>query len=289
LDLVQQRDDLSVELCALYNQTGAHEKALALVASRRFQPWEGGEGGPYGQWVRSHLLLGRQALSKGKAALASEHFLAALSAPENLGETKHMLANQSDVHYWLGRALAALGQPKQAAEHWLIAARFKGDFQEMSVRAFSEMTYYSAMSWRELGEGSKAEELLVELNTFGQNLGHAPARIDYFATSLPTMLLFEDDLKFRQGTTALLLQAQSNLGLGSKDKARNLLNTVLERDPNNPIASDLWAEASASNPDVSDVHGLHGNRNAASQARPNGKCTTPIAVKPVSPEPEVLS
>src|SRR6185437_3818417 len=28
-DLVQQRDDLSVELCALYNQTGRHEPALA--------------------------------------------------------------------------------------------------------------------------------------------------------------------------------------------------------------------------------------------------------------------
>lgn len=43
LDLVRQRDDLTVELCALYNQTGRHTDALALVSSRRFQPWEGGE------------------------------------------------------------------------------------------------------------------------------------------------------------------------------------------------------------------------------------------------------
>ncbi|MEI8292284.1 MAG: DUF5107 domain-containing protein, partial [Verrucomicrobiota bacterium] len=61
-DLVQQRDDLSVEICALYNQTGQHEKALNLVSARSFQPWEGGEGGPLGQWVRSHLALGRTAL-----------------------------------------------------------------------------------------------------------------------------------------------------------------------------------------------------------------------------------
>ena len=33
-----------------------------------------------------------------------------------------------------------------------LAAEFKGDFQEMSVRAFSELTYYSALSWRRLGK-----------------------------------------------------------------------------------------------------------------------------------------
>jgi hypothetical protein len=63
LDLVQQRDDLSVELCALYNQTGQPDKALALVSARNFQPWEGGEGGPLGQWMRAHLALGRTALA----------------------------------------------------------------------------------------------------------------------------------------------------------------------------------------------------------------------------------
>ena len=33
------------------------------------------------------------------------HFEEALTAPENLGEAKHVLANQSDIHYWLGIAL----------------------------------------------------------------------------------------------------------------------------------------------------------------------------------------
>ena len=42
--LVQQRDDLSVELATLYNHTGQPGKAVALLASRTFQPWEGGRG-----------------------------------------------------------------------------------------------------------------------------------------------------------------------------------------------------------------------------------------------------
>jgi tetratricopeptide (TPR) repeat protein len=239
LDLVRQRDDLSVELCALYNQTGQHDKALALVSARHFQPWEGGEGGPLGQWVRSQLALGRSAIQTGELSRAISHFRAALTAPLNLGEARHLLANQSDIHYWLGCALEKAGDKKAAREHWVAAARFKGDFQEMSVRAFSEMTYYSALAWEKLGQKAKATKLFRDLLAYAQKLQKTQANIDYFATSLPTMLLFDDDLQRRQETTALFLQAQARLGLGQKAQAKRLLNTVLQRDPNHALASDL--------------------------------------------------
>ena len=237
--LVQQRDDLSVEMCALYNQTGQHEKALTLVSTRNFQPWEGGEGGPLGQWVRAHLALGRQALRCSNMADAIRHFAAALTAPNNLGEAKHLLANQSDIQYWLGCALAANGDPKQARQHWLAAASFKGDFQEMSVRGFSEMTYYSALASEKLGQRAKAKKLFRDLLAYAQQLQKTKAKIDYFATSLPTMLLFDDDLQFRQETTALFLQAQAWLGFANKAKAKALLRKVLQRDPNHALAADL--------------------------------------------------
>jgi hypothetical protein len=53
------------------------------------------------------------------------------------------------------------------------------------------------------------------------------------------MLLFDDDLQFRQETTAHFLQAQAHLGLGQKAKAGLLLRTVLRRDPNHALAADL--------------------------------------------------
>lgn len=239
-DLVRQRDDLSVELCALYNQTGQPEKALSLVSKRNFQPWEGGEGGPLGQWVRSRLALGRTALKASEAASAVQHFRAALTAPQNLGEAKHLLANQSDTHFWLGCALEKCGGKKTAREHWLVAANFKGDFQEMSVRAFSEMTFYSALAWKKLGQPAKAEKNFRDLLAYAQQLQKSEAKIDYFATSLPTMLLFDDDLQFRQETTALFLQAQAQLGLGKKSTAKKLLQAVLRRDPNHALAADLF-------------------------------------------------
>jgi tetratricopeptide (TPR) repeat protein len=239
VSLVHQRDDLCIELCALYNQTGQHEIAAQLVASRKFQPWEGGEGGPLGQHVRAHLALGRLALANEDFDAARKHFEFALSSPANLGEAKHLLANQSDIHFWLGCALAALEDQAGARKHWLAAARFKGDFQQMSVRAFSEMTYYSALSLQKLGCPTQAKTLFRDLLACAQKLQKAPAKIDYFATSLPTMLLFDDDLQFRQATTAMFLQAQAQLGLDKKARAASLLKTVLRRDPNHALAADL--------------------------------------------------
>jgi tetratricopeptide (TPR) repeat protein len=185
------------------------------------------------------LALGQACLKARDNSEAAGHFSAALTAPKNLGEAKHLLANQSDIHYWLGCALAASGQNAKASQHWRIAATFKGDFQQMSVRAFSEMTYYSALSWEKLGQPAKAKKLFHELLAYAQKLQKSEARIDYFATSLPTMLLFEDAIQFRQETTALFLQAQARLGLGQRARAKGLLSAVLKRDPNHALAADI--------------------------------------------------
>jgi tetratricopeptide (TPR) repeat protein len=240
--LVAQRDDLTVEYCALLNQSGQHVEAIQLLAKRNFQPWEGGEGGPLGQHVRTQLAFGREALAHHDYPCAVSHFEEALTAPPNLGEAKHLLANQSDIHYWLGCALEASQEKQKAKQHWRMAANFKGDFQEMSVRAFSEMTFYSALAWKKLGQSAKAKKLLRDLLAYAKQLQKSEAKIDYFATSLPTMLIFDDDLQHRQETTALFLQAQARLGLGKKMAAKKLLSAVLKRDPNHALASDLMAE-----------------------------------------------
>ena len=164
-----------------------------------------------------------------------------MAAPENLGEAKHLLANQSDLHYWLGRALAAQGDAAAARAQWTAAAEFQGDFQAMTVRAVSELTYYSARALECLGRKREARRLLRDLLAAARTLARTPATIDYFATSLPTMLLFDDDLPARQQTTALFLQAQARLGLGQTTEASRLLREVLRRDPNHALAADFQA------------------------------------------------
>jgi tetratricopeptide (TPR) repeat protein len=239
--LVARRDDLTVELCSLLNQTGRPAEARALLAARRFQPWEGGEGLALAQHTRAHLLLGREALARGRAGSALEFFEQARSAPENLGEARHLLANQSEILFWIGEGRAAAGDEAGAREAWAAAASFRGDFREMSVRVYSELTYFSALSLRRLGRAREAKALFRALLDHAGELARTPATIDYFATSLPTMLLFEDDLQARRGTEARFLRAQALLGLGRVKQARALLKEVLRRDPGHALAADLLA------------------------------------------------
>jgi hypothetical protein len=66
-----------------------------------------------------------------------------------------------------------------------------------------------------------------------------PAKVDYFATSLPDLLLFDDDLAERQHTRALLLQAFACAGRDELAGARRLVEQVLDTDPNLAAAQDL--------------------------------------------------
>ena len=240
--LVHLRDDLSVELCSLYNQLGEHDSALRIMSTRKFQPWEGGEGLALGQYVRTQVSLGRLALTAGEPYPAQTHFQAALDTPENLGEARHLLANQSDVYYWLAEACSAKGDIGEAEKYWNEAASFTGDFQEMSVRLFSEMTYYQAKSLQRLGRDSDARELLEGLREYSVSLKNSTAKIDYFATSLPTMLIFETDLQKRQEIQAAFLGAQAELGLGNTAESSRLIADVLREDPNHQLAADFLGE-----------------------------------------------
>jgi tetratricopeptide (TPR) repeat protein len=232
--LVAQRDDLSVELASLYNQAGEPEKALDVLRSRQFQPWEGGEGLTIAQYVRAYLALGRRALMTGDPAGATRAFEAALENPPHAGEAKHPLANQSNIYYWLGIAWEARGEEARAGGWWRKAAAAMEDV--------SEMTYYSALALRRLGEEDASERLLRQVVAHARQLSHQPANIDYFATSLPTMLLFHEDLEARKNITAAFLEAQGRFGLGDRKRARPLLNRVLKLDPNHAMAVDLREE-----------------------------------------------
>jgi tetratricopeptide (TPR) repeat protein len=242
LDLVSQRDDLTVELADVYNQTGQPHRAAALFRNRRFQPWEGGEGAALGQYVRTQVALGLKAIEGGDAKRACILIEAALHPPENLGEAWHLLANRSNVYYWLGVACEARDDHTSARGWWTKAAETSGDFQQMSIRPFSEMTYYSADALKQLGRPMESRRLLRVLLRYARQLARTEPRIDYFATSLPAMLLFSDDVAKRNSINALFLEAQAALALGYAKRGHRLLSRVLQLDPSHAKAADLEAE-----------------------------------------------
>ncbi len=241
-DLVRQRDDLSVEQAELHNQTGNPAAARSLLDSRRFQPWEGGEGRVLGQHVRTQLSLGRRALKDRDPVRARACFEAALVAPDNLGEAHHLLVNLSNVYYWIGIAARAAGDVDAAKRHFQAAADREGDFQQMAVEPYSEMTFFSALAARELRQAARQRRLLSGLLEYARSLRKKPATIDYFATSLPTLLLFEDDLSLRQRIRADLLEGLALLGLGKRRAGVARLHEVLAADPNHELAMDVLAD-----------------------------------------------
>ncbi len=233
------RDDLTLEFATLLNQTGRPQEALRLLTSRIFQPWEGGEGLVLAQFVRSNLLLGRQALLQNDPIRARRFFEAVFSPPQNLGEAKHLLANWSDVFFWIGVSYADEDRSADAVHAWQLAARQSGDFQQMSVRSISDMTFWTGMAYARLGHPKKAREIFQRIYDYSLRLQQQIPRIDYFATSLPAMLLFENDLAKQNQIEAKFLRAQALLGLDREKEAKDLLCEVLQLDRNHAGAADL--------------------------------------------------
>jgi hypothetical protein len=107
------------------------------------------------------------------------------------------------------------------------------------VCPFSETSYYAALSLKRLGQPEAARSLLQALLAYARDLAGSEAKIDYFATSLPTMLLFDDDIQLRRLETAEFLEAQAQAGLGRRQEARDKLASVLARNPNHALADDF--------------------------------------------------
>jgi tetratricopeptide (TPR) repeat protein len=192
-DLVQSRDDLSVQLAELLTAAGRPSDALDVLTGRAFQPWEGGEGRVLGAWEEAHLRLARSSLAAGDAATAVAHAQAAIDPPHNLGEARHPLANTADLYLVLGDALAAAHGPDAARPAWERAATQQGDFQGMQVQVHSERTAAAVTALRRLGRTADAQRLRDGLASYVSDQAAVRAQVDYFATSLPDLLLFNED------------------------------------------------------------------------------------------------
>jgi tetratricopeptide (TPR) repeat protein len=221
-DLVDQRDDLTIELITLYNFIGQSAGALTILLARRFHPWEGGEGLVSGQYVAAHILLGVDALGRGNAADALCHFESARHYPHNLGEGKHLLTDETHLDYFSGLALSLDRRVDEAKGLWRRAANSRNDT--------GMFAYYRALALRSLGDHAAAVAVLRHLHDFAEAQMNAEVKIDYFATSLPNFLLFEDDPRKRNRIECLFLRGLANLGLDRQAEALADLGQVLAVD-----------------------------------------------------------
>jgi len=158
----------------------------------------------------------------------TKHFEAARNYPENLGEAKHLLTLETHLDYFSGLALQDLGRHEEALECWHKAVQ--------TETGSSDMTFYKALALRELENDSQAVLLLNELLEFASRQIHATPKIDYFATSLPNFLLFDDDLQKRNQIHCRYLAGLAKLGLDRTEEAVADLREVLALDINHQSA-----------------------------------------------------
>ncbi|NAZ74224.1 DUF5107 domain-containing protein [Kineococcus sp. T13] len=226
-DLAEQRHDALVEVAHLLVGAGRAERAVQVLTGRTFQPWEGGEGQALSAWERARTRLALDALAAGDAGGALAHLRAALESPRCLGEARHPLASTAQLHLLLGDAHAAAGEETAAREAWRDAAEQRGDFLGMSAQEHSETTAWSVLALHRLGRSGEGRALAASLRAFRNAFAAAAPSVDYFATSLPDLLLFEEDpLAVRERRVAVL-DAQLAVLDGEPARARRLLAAPL--------------------------------------------------------------
>jgi len=236
---VIERDDSCVELAALYNFHGEYRKALDLLEGRKFHPWEGGEGQVLLQYARAYLGLGKSAFQEGEFDLALDYFEKSAQPPDNLGEKFHPLQSMAHINFWKGRAMKKAGKLMESETLFKLCASEQGDFVEMSVSQYTELSYYQALALFELNKRNDAINLLNKIKSFAKEELRKKAEIDYFATSLPILLVFEEDLDKRNQWESKYLLALCEIGLGNQNEAKKLLGEVLELNVMHHGASEI--------------------------------------------------
>ncbi|MFN8497107.1 MAG: DUF5107 domain-containing protein [Anaerolineae bacterium] len=232
--LVERRDDLTVEAITLLNICGRHGDAYAALMGRRFHPWEGGEGRVVGQYVVSLVEGAKALLADGQPAKAAEMLQRATVYPHSLGEGKLPNAQENNIYYYLGLALAAEGRPAEAAAAFETAAA--GSSEPVSAMYYNDqppdMIFYQGLARRQLGRAAEADAIFHKLVEYGQAHLDDEVKMDYFAVSLPTFLVFDEDLNARHRVHCYYMMGLGHLGLGNLAEAERAFDAVLSLDAN---------------------------------------------------------
>jgi len=229
LDLVDQRDDLTIERVTLLNLAGRYQGALDVLMSRKFHPWEGGEGKVTGQYITSLVELAKEKIATADYAKAIDYLERALVYPDNLGEGKLQGAQDNNIHYYLGCAYEGLGNGEATQKHFQKAS--VGLSEPTSAMFYNDqppdMIFYQGKALEKLGCADEANAIFQRLIDYGSSHIDDHITIDYFAVSLPDFLVFDEDLDKRNRIHCHYMMALGCLGLGKLDEATQNFKTVL--------------------------------------------------------------
>lgn len=228
LPLVEMRDDIFLERIAIYNQLGHFKKVTELISMRKFHPWEGGEGKVVCQFLICHIELAKIALSEGNNECTLQLLEAINTYPNNLREGKLYGTQENDIHYLQGCAYQAMGLTPKATEKFLQAT--KGSSEPTQPVFYNDpqpdKIFYQGLAWLKLGNDYNAQEIFNKLIGFGKQHLNDKIEIDYFAVSLPDLLVFDQDLDMKNTIHCYYMIGLGLLGLGKTEEVKKNLQKV---------------------------------------------------------------
>ncbi len=239
-----KRDDAFIEYITLHNLLGRYEEAYELTMSRKFHPWEGGEGKITTQYTVALVEMAKKAMAAREWEKAKELLERALVYPENLGEGKLEGTKDNHVYYYLGCVAEALGDEEEAAACFERATI--GTDEPAGMMYYNDqpadMILYQGLAKRKLGRSAEAKARFYRLIDYGEQHVGDDVKIEYFAVSLPDFLIFEDDLNVRNQAHCYYLIGLGYLGLDRREEAVKYFDRALSFDPNHQNALRYRAE-----------------------------------------------
>src|SRR5690606_15993816 len=141
-----------------------------------------------------------------KHALEQQNYSQALSLlqeaehyPENFGEGKLYGTQENDIFYLKGVAYEGLNDLAKAEVFFTKATQ--GLSEPVRPIYYNDQQpdkiFYQGLAWKKLGDRRKAEEIFKRLIEFAKAHVDDKIKVDYFAVSLPDLLVFDQDLDQR--------------------------------------------------------------------------------------------
>jgi tetratricopeptide (TPR) repeat protein len=237
--LIQQRDDLVLEEITLLNQLGRFEEAMEELDRHQFHPWEGGEGKVPAQYQICRVELAKRNLKERGADTAAvqqaiEWLKQCLEYPHHLGEGKLYGAQENDFYYLLGIAYDMLGQHDEAVACWEQAT--KGPQEPAAAMYYNDAKpdkiFYQGLSLLKLGRKDEANGRFYKLINYGKQHIFEQQKMDYFAVSLPDLLIWDESLDLKNRIHCCYMLALGYYGLGDQAHSQRYLEEVERLDIN---------------------------------------------------------
>lgn len=210
------RDDLALRHVNLLLDAGRVDEAWEILSQRTFRPFEGGEGRVITAYDRAACARARAIMAREPAAAAAL-LAAGMTPPAHLGEGRHPAERPTERGVLLGDALCASGDESAARSAWEDVRAHSP--LAVAARPADERTFWLGVAHVRLGEQAEAAAIWAQLDARAAQLRREADAVDYFATSVPELTLFDTDTGASRAQAADALETLAAQGRALAEEA----------------------------------------------------------------------